>query len=82
MSAPVKRDTRSGASPLAWPVKDSEISAQAKPVVREGKVVVRSIMKMTLSSDHRIIDGAMAARFINAIKQKLENLELWKLLTA
>jgi len=45
-------------------------------------VVVRSIMKMTLSSDHRIIDGAMAARFVNAVKQKLENLELWKLLTA
>jgi pyruvate dehydrogenase E2 component (dihydrolipoamide acetyltransferase) len=57
-------------------------SVLAKPVVRDNKVVVRSIMKMTLSSDHRIIDGAMAARFINAIKQKLEDLELWKLLTA
>jgi pyruvate dehydrogenase E2 component (dihydrolipoamide acetyltransferase) len=57
-------------------------SVLPKPVVRDGKVVVRSIMKMTLSSDHRIIDGAMAARFVNAIKQKLENLELWKLLTA
>jgi pyruvate dehydrogenase E2 component (dihydrolipoamide acetyltransferase) len=39
-------------------------------------------MKITLSSDHRLIDGAMAARFVNAVKQKLENLELWKLLTA
>ena len=57
-------------------------STLQKPVVREGKVVVRSIMKMTLSSDHRIIDGAMAARFVNAIKQKLENMGLWKLLTA
>jgi pyruvate dehydrogenase E2 component (dihydrolipoamide acetyltransferase) len=57
-------------------------STQKKPVVRDDKVVVRSIMKITLSSDHRIIDGAMAARFVNAIKQKLENLELWKLLTA
>jgi pyruvate dehydrogenase E2 component (dihydrolipoamide acetyltransferase) len=57
-------------------------SVLAKPVVRDGKVVVRSIMKMTLSSDHRIIDGAMAARFINAVKKKLENLELWKLLAA
>jgi pyruvate dehydrogenase E2 component (dihydrolipoamide acetyltransferase) len=57
-------------------------STLKKPVVREDKVVVRPIMKMTLSSDHRIIDGAMAARFVNAVKQKLENLELWKLLTA
>ena len=57
-------------------------STQKKPVVRDDKVVVRSIMKITLSSDHRIIDGAMAARFVNAIKQKLENLELWRLLTA
>jgi pyruvate dehydrogenase E2 component (dihydrolipoamide acetyltransferase) len=57
-------------------------SVLPKPVARDGKVVVRSIMKMTLSSDHRIIDGAMAARFINAVKQKLEDLELWKLLTA
>jgi pyruvate dehydrogenase E2 component (dihydrolipoamide acetyltransferase) len=57
-------------------------STLKKAVVRDDKVVVRSIMKMTLSSDHRIIDGAMAARFTNAVKQKLENLELWKLLTA
>jgi pyruvate dehydrogenase E2 component (dihydrolipoamide acetyltransferase) len=57
-------------------------STLKRPVVRDEKVVVRSIMKMTLSSDHRIIDGAMAARFANAVKQKLENMELWKLLTA
>ena len=56
-------------------------STLKKPVERDDKVVVRSIMKITLSSDHRLIDGAMAARFANAIKQKLENLELWKLLT-
>ena len=56
-------------------------STVKKPVVRDDKVVVRSIMKMTLSSDHRIIDGAMAAKFANAIKQKLEDLELWKRLT-
>jgi pyruvate dehydrogenase E2 component (dihydrolipoamide acetyltransferase) len=56
-------------------------STLKKAVVRDDKVVVRSIMKMTLSADHRIIDGAMAARFVNAVKQKLENTELWKLLT-
>jgi pyruvate dehydrogenase E2 component (dihydrolipoamide acetyltransferase) len=50
-------------------------------VVREGKVVARDIMKITLSSDHRIIDGAQAAGFANAIKTKLEDMELWKSLT-
>jgi pyruvate/2-oxoglutarate dehydrogenase complex dihydrolipoamide acyltransferase (E2) component len=35
-----------------------------------------------LSSDHRLIDGAMAARFANAVRGKLEDLELWKLLAA
>jgi pyruvate dehydrogenase E2 component (dihydrolipoamide acetyltransferase) len=53
-----------------------------KPVVREDKVVVRLIMKMTLSSDHRIIDGALAVRFVNAIKAKLKDMELWRKLAA
>ena len=57
-------------------------STLPQPAVRDGKVVVRQLMKMTLSSDHRIVDGALAARFINAIKAKLEDLELWKRLTA
>lgn len=57
-------------------------STLSQPVVRDGRVVVRQMMKMTLSSDHRIVDGALAARFINAIKQKLEDLELWKRLTS
>jgi len=56
-------------------------SAIDTPVVRDGKVVVRPMMKMTVSSDHRLIDGSMAARFINAIKDKLEDVELWKSLT-
>jgi pyruvate dehydrogenase E2 component (dihydrolipoamide acetyltransferase) len=56
-------------------------STVKKAVVREDKIVVRSMMKITLSSDHRLIDGAMAARFANAIKQKLEDIELWKRLT-
>jgi pyruvate dehydrogenase E2 component (dihydrolipoamide acetyltransferase) len=57
-------------------------STLKKPVVRDDKVVVRSMMKMTLSADHRLIDGAMAARFVNALKKKIEDIELWKLLTS
>ncbi|NQT84503.1 2-oxo acid dehydrogenase subunit E2, partial [bacterium] len=39
----------------------------------DGEPAVRKIMKITLSSDHRIIDGATAARFLNVVKEKLEN---------
>ena len=53
-------------------------SAQPQPVVRDGKIVVRQMMKLTLSCDHRIVDGALGARFVNAVKQKLEDLELWQ----
>ena len=53
-------------------------STLKQPAVKGGQIVVRDIMKMTLSSDHRIIDGGTAAKFANAIKQKLEEISLWK----
>jgi pyruvate dehydrogenase E2 component (dihydrolipoamide acetyltransferase) len=56
-------------------------STRETPAVIDGEIKVRSIMKMTLSTDHRIVDGALGAEFINAIKAKLEDLELWKSLT-
>ena len=42
------------------------------PVVVDGQVVVRDRMKVTLSSDHRAIDGATAARFLQEFKRWLE----------
>jgi pyruvate dehydrogenase E2 component (dihydrolipoamide acetyltransferase) len=49
------------------------------PVVDDDRnIVVRDMMKITLSADHRVVDGAMAAQFCRAIKSKLENLELWR----
>jgi pyruvate dehydrogenase E2 component (dihydrolipoamide acetyltransferase) len=53
-------------------------SALKKPVVCENQIVARTIMKMTLSSDHRLIDGALAAGFINGIKTKLQDTFLLK----
>jgi len=53
-------------------------STVKQPVVREDKIVVRQMMKMTLSVDHRLIDGALGAQFVNAVKSKLEDVELWK----
>jgi len=57
-------------------------SALPQPVVRGGQVVIRQIMKMTLSGDHRLIDGAQGAQFLNAVKARLEDLDLWKRLAA
>lgn len=45
----------------------------AKPVVREGQVVVRQIMRVTMSCDHRVIDGATGAKFLQTLKKILEN---------
>ncbi len=44
-----------------------------QPVVIDGKVVIRKILPMSLSFDHRIIDGAMAAKFVSEIKRHLED---------
>lgn len=43
------------------------------PVVEDGEVVPGKRMKVTLSSDHRIVDGAKAAQFLNSLRQMLEN---------
>ncbi|MBI5245570.1 MAG: 2-oxo acid dehydrogenase subunit E2 [Elusimicrobia bacterium] len=44
-----------------------------RPVVRDGKVVVRDLMNLCLSFDHRVVDGADAASFTNTIIKHLEN---------
>jgi len=43
------------------------------PVVKNGVVVIGNIMKVTLSCDHRVVDGAMGAEFLNTFKLMLEN---------
>jgi len=53
-------------------------STRPTPVVRDGKIEIRAMMNITLSSDHRLVDGACAARFVNRVKSMLEDLELWK----
>ena len=45
-----------------------------KPVVKEdGELGVATVMSVTLSVDHRVIDGALGAQFLDAIKSNLEN---------
>lgn len=43
------------------------------PVVENNEVVVRNIMKITLSCDHRVVDGAVGSRFLQTLKAHLEN---------
>jgi pyruvate dehydrogenase E2 component (dihydrolipoamide acetyltransferase) len=47
-------------------------SVMQAPVVRDGEIVVRSIMKLALSADHRVTDGAEGAGFIKEIQGILE----------
>ena len=44
-----------------------------KPVVKDGAIVVGNMMKVTLSCDHRVVDGATGAAFLNTIKDILED---------
>ncbi len=41
-------------------------------VVRDGEIVIRNIMNVTMSCDHRVIDGATGAKFLQTFKQMLE----------
>ncbi len=51
-------------------------SITPRPVVRNGEIVIREIMYVSLAFDHRIIDGAEAARFTARMKELLENPDL------
>ncbi|WP_035981249.1 2-oxo acid dehydrogenase subunit E2, partial [Bradyrhizobium sp. STM 3843] len=48
-------------------------TSEERPVVRGGKIEIASIMSVTLSCDHRAIDGALGAELIGAFKQLIEN---------
>ncbi|KAA5535025.1 pyruvate dehydrogenase complex dihydrolipoamide acetyltransferase [Taibaiella lutea] len=46
---------------------------EASPVVEDGAIVVRNLLKLTLSCDHRVVDGAVGAAFMQTLKAYLEN---------
>lgn len=46
---------------------------QEKPVVRDGNIVIRSVLPLTLAFDHRIADGADAARFVTEMIRQLSD---------
>jgi pyruvate dehydrogenase E2 component (dihydrolipoamide acetyltransferase) len=47
-------------------------ATEERPVVREGELVARPMMTMTLTCDHRVVDGAVAAEFLQTVKDFLE----------
>jgi pyruvate dehydrogenase E2 component (dihydrolipoamide acetyltransferase) len=44
-----------------------------KPVVRNNEIVIRQMMRVTMSCDHRVVDGATGAKFLQTFKKILEN---------
>jgi len=48
-----------------------------KPVVREEQIVARSMMTLSLTFDHRVVDGAPAARFLQQVREFIEDPALW-----
>ena len=46
-----------------------------RPVVRSGRIVIREIMHLSLSQDHRVVDGAVGARFLQDVIARLESPE-------
>jgi pyruvate dehydrogenase E2 component (dihydrolipoamide acetyltransferase) len=48
-----------------------------KPAVVDGQIVPRKIMALSLTFDHRVVDGAPAARFLNTVREYVEQPYLW-----
>jgi pyruvate dehydrogenase E2 component (dihydrolipoamide acetyltransferase) len=48
-------------------------SIRQTPVVKNSQVVPGNIMKVTLSCDHRVVDGATGSAFLQTLKHNLEN---------
>jgi pyruvate dehydrogenase E2 component (dihydrolipoamide acetyltransferase) len=51
--------------------------AEAQPRAVDGQVVVRTVLRATLSADHRAVDGAIGARFLGRLKDRLEGPPAW-----
>jgi pyruvate/2-oxoglutarate dehydrogenase complex dihydrolipoamide acyltransferase (E2) component len=63
-------------TPLLNPPQSAMLGIGAindEPVVRDGQIVIRSMMMLSMTFDHRLIDGAAAGRFRNLLKADLED---------
>jgi pyruvate dehydrogenase E2 component (dihydrolipoamide acetyltransferase) len=48
-------------------------AGEERPVVRSGKIEIATIMTVTLSCDHRVVDGALGAKLLAAFKALIEH---------
>lgn len=48
-------------------------AAKEQPVVENGEIKIATVMRVTLSADHRAVDGALAAEWLAAFKKRIEN---------
>ncbi len=48
-------------------------SGEERPIVRDGELAVATVMTVTLSCDHRAVDGAVGARWLQSFKSFIEN---------
>jgi pyruvate dehydrogenase E2 component (dihydrolipoamide acetyltransferase) len=65
-----------GFSAIIYPPQAAVIAVgtvRKQPVVRDDQITIAQVMKATLSTDHRVADGAQAAQFLVEIKRVLEN---------
>ena len=49
------------------------IALKFNEMVRNGEIVIRTMMNLSLTADHRVIDGVMASKFLKRIAELLEN---------
>ena len=49
----------------------------SRPAVYEGRIVPRDLVALSLTFDHRVVDGGPAARFLDTIRRHVERPELW-----
>ena len=52
---------------------------QERPVVRDHRIVIRQMMTLVVSFDHRLVDGTPAVQFLHRVKELLEHPESWLL---
>lgn len=48
------------------------------PVAVGDGLAVRQVMRLTLTADHRLVDGELGARFVNAVRRRLEDVAAWR----